>query len=409
VRDGWELKNLGLIAEFRGGGTPSTEKPQYWEGDIPWVSPKDMKSDLVGSSIDKITIEAVENSATSIIPAGSILVVVRSGILARTIPTALTTRDLTVNQDIKALCPSKSVHNRYLHYFMQSAEKEILKLVTRGATVHRLSTDSLKAFPIPVPPLPEQKRIVAILDEAFEGISAAVANAEKNLANARELFESYLNSVFTRKGEGWVEKKLGEVCTLRSGTTVNKNLEKASGDIPYLKVADMTLPENLNRVFTSSRFLNKAEISKNSILPAGTTIFPKRGGAIMTNKKRLTEVQICADLNIMGVIPSEAILPEFLFMYFLPVDMRSLGSGSSIPQINNYDIEPLLVAFPKSKDRQSEIVQILESMSVESQRLRAIYQQKLDSLAELKQSILQKAFAGELTTQPGQVLQEAVA
>ena len=121
-----------------------------------------------------------------------------------------------------------------------------------GAAQPNLSAGSLRKFVIPVPPLPEQHRIVAILDEAFEGIATAKANAEKNLHNARALFESHLHSVFTQRGEGWVEKRIGEVCTLRSGTTLPKEIEKPSGEIPYLKVADMNLSDNLNGVTCSS-------------------------------------------------------------------------------------------------------------------------------------------------------------
>ena len=110
--------------------------------------------------------------------------------------------------------------------------------------------------------------------------------------------------------KGWQVKKIGEVCTLKSGTTVNKSLEETSGDIPYLKVADMNIPENDPEIVTSSRFLNQKSLKENSIFPVGTTIFPKRGGSILTNKKRLTTVPICTDLNIMGVIPSHILLAK---------------------------------------------------------------------------------------------------
>jgi type I restriction enzyme, S subunit len=157
----------------------------------------------------------------------------------------------------------------------------------------------------------------------------------------------------------WKIKTLAEVCILKSGTTVEKSLEKDFGDVPYLKVADMNLPENDTEIVTSSRFLEEKSLKKNSVFPVGTTIFPKRGGAIMTNKKRLTSVPICTDLNIMGVIPSNVLLPRFLYYYFLNIDMKKLGSGSSIPQINNYDIEPLLISFPLIPD-QKRIVSIVD-------------------------------------------------
>ncbi len=102
----WPTRTLGEVCQFRGGGTPSKSVERYWRGKIPWVSPKDMKFDVVSDSIDHVSEEAIENSATSLIPKDSVLMVVRSGILARTVPIAITGRALTINQDLKALCPN---------------------------------------------------------------------------------------------------------------------------------------------------------------------------------------------------------------------------------------------------------------------------------------------------------------
>jgi len=284
---------------------------------------------------------------------------------------------------------------QFFHLFLSSTFDHFQSL-SQGAAIPGISREHVLDLPIPLPPLAEQRRIVGILDEAFEGIATAKANAEKNLQNARALFESHLQSVFTQRGDGWVETTLGSICTLRSGTTVKASLEKPDGDLPYLKVADMNHEGNESEIVSSSRFLNKADIGKNAILPAGTTIFPKRGGSILTNKKRITVVPICADLNIMGVIPGDTISPEYLYFYFLSVDMRKIGSGSSIPQINNYDIEPLLISLPVEKKTQGKIVGLLEALSAETQRLESIYQRKLAALDDLKKSLLHQAFSGEL-------------
>ncbi|NMF83232.1 restriction endonuclease subunit S [Nodosilinea sp. P-1105] len=191
--------------------------------------------------------------------------------------------------------------------------------------------------------------------------------------------------------KSWEVKKIGDVCTLKSGTTVNKSLEKTSGDVPYLKVADMSLPENDLVITTSSRFLNEDALKKNSLFPIGTTIFPKRGGAILTNKKRLTAIPVCADLNIMGVIPSKALLPKFLYFYFLNIDMRELGSGSSIPQINNYDIAPLTIAFPTCAE-QKRIVAILDEAFERIDGAIANTEKNLANARELFESYLNSIF-----------------
>lgn len=192
--------------------------------------------------------------------------------------------------------------------------------------------------------------------------------------------------------KGWEIKKIGEVCTIKSGITVKSSLEKSSGDVPYLKVSDMTIPGNNLEITTSSRFLDREDFNKKSIFPVGTTIFPKRGGAILTNKKRLTAIPICADLNIMGIIPSNALIPKFLYYYFLNIDMRKLGSGSSIPQINNYDIEPLTIFYPLSLTEQKQIVAILDEAFEGIDAAIANTEKNLANARELFESYLNGVF-----------------
>jgi type I restriction enzyme S subunit len=286
----------------------------------------------------------------------------------------------------------------FFGYMLILIEEEIKKAGEGCGGQTELARSALaEQFSVSYPTsLPEQQRIVRILDEAFEGIATAKANAEKILQKAREMFESYLEAVFSQRGEGWEEKKLGEICILRSGTTLPKEVEKPSGEIPYLKVADMNISDNLNGVTCSSRYVNKSDVNASNLLPIGTTIFPKRGGAILTNKKRLTKRVICADLNIMGVTPNSGLMPEYLFHFFLRLDLREINNGSSIPQINNYSIEPLVIAYPSSITEQQTIVAKLESLSEEIRRLESIYQRKLAALEELKKSMLHLAFNGEL-------------
>ncbi len=298
-----------------------------------------------------------------------------------------------VNNHAHVLRPKNNILlNQWLIHFLVHSD---LSIFVSGLTVPKLNQGSLREIPIPLPSISEQQRIVAILDKAFEQIAIARANTEKNLQNARALFESHLQNVFTQRGEGWEEKTLGEICVLRSGVTLDPSIEKSEGEIAYLKVADMNLEENINGITISSRYVDVSSINQSNLLPIGTTIFPKRGGSILTNKKRITKRLICADLNIMGVTPKEGLLPEFLFSYFLGVDMRKLNNGSSVPQINNYTIEPLKILYP-SINFQKTIVEKIDSLSKETQRLESLYQRKLNALDALKKSLLHQAFAGEL-------------
>jgi type I restriction enzyme S subunit len=153
---GWAWVRLSEFGEFTGGGTPSKRNPDFWDGDIPWISPKDMKSDYVDSSEMKITEQGVEGSSAKMIPAGSLLIVARSGILKRLLPVAINTVDCTVNQDIKVLVPYLSSTIEYLRLLLKGHESFILEqLVKTGTTVQSLRYDEFALQPFPVPPFAE--------------------------------------------------------------------------------------------------------------------------------------------------------------------------------------------------------------------------------------------------------------
>lgn len=281
-------------------------------------------------------------------------------------------------------------------------QREIQKQVT-GATRQRISRKHLGAIPVPIPPLPEQQRIVSILDTCFAAIEQSRKNAERNLRNVRDLFNSYLEDIFDSTGlptvngkNGWVTKKIKEVCELKSGTTISTDLERISGDVLYAKIGDMTLPENQIKIQSSSRFVNSNEIKSNQIIPIGAIIFPKRGGAIATNKKRKIVKPTIVDLNTMAIIPGDNINNEYFYYWFQLIDLNKISNGTTIPQINNYSFDNINISFPKSMKDQQAIVKQLNALRVEIQKLEALYQKKIDDLDELKRSILQKAFAGEI-------------
>ena len=192
-----------------------------------------MKSDVVIDSQDKITSDAIEYSATKLIPEGSVLVVVRSGILARTVPVAIAGRDLTINQDLKAILPKKKLDARFLAYFLRASEANLLKFVTRGATVHRLTTDVLKTLPIPLPPLEEQRRIVAVLDDAFEGLNRVLVQIEANLSDARKLLRSTEdNLLLPTPTTPWGTDRIENCLKVKSGDFLPKKAMASDGSIP---------------------------------------------------------------------------------------------------------------------------------------------------------------------------------
>ena len=191
----WEVKRLKRIVQFCGGGTPSKDNVEYWRGDIPWVSPKDMKVSVVVETEDKITAEAVHESATKLVPAGAVLLVVRSGILVHSIPVALAGREVTLNQDLKALIPSSEITSEYLMYLISGMQRELLvEWKKEGATVESLELDLVADTPTPLPSLLEQRAIVAFLDRETVRIDALVAKKERLI----ELLQEKRTALITR-------------------------------------------------------------------------------------------------------------------------------------------------------------------------------------------------------------------
>ncbi|MBM3317980.1 MAG: restriction endonuclease subunit S [Candidatus Eisenbacteria bacterium] len=196
----WGLKRLKRIVQFRGGGTPTKDNLEYWCGEIPWVSPKDMKVSVVLDTEDKITAQAVHDSATKPVPAGVVLLVVRSGILARSIPVALTGREVTLNQDLKALVPSHELVPEYLMYLISGMQRELLvEWKKEGATVESLELELVANTPTPLPATAEQRAIAAFLDRETARIDALVAKVRDAIDRLRELRTALISAAVTGK------------------------------------------------------------------------------------------------------------------------------------------------------------------------------------------------------------------
>lgn len=194
----WRWVKLGEVCEFRHGGTPSKKHPVFWNGNIPWVSPKDMRLPVITDTRDHITEHALENSSTRTAPKNSILIVVRSGILVRTFPVAIAGRRVAFNQDIKAILPNLSVFNpRFLYWALRSLEPLILSEgVKKGVTVHSIRSGFIENLRVPVPSLGNQRRIVAYLDQIQAQVTALKQAQEATEAELHRLEQAILDKAF---------------------------------------------------------------------------------------------------------------------------------------------------------------------------------------------------------------------
>ncbi|PLS87135.1 MAG: hypothetical protein CYG60_03555 [Actinobacteria bacterium] len=191
----WSVNCLKRIATFCGGGTPSKANLDYWRGEIPWVSPKDMKSEVVSDSQDHISEKALADTAVRLVDAGSVLVVVRSGILKHSVPVAINSCSVALNQDMKAIIPDAFLTPSYLASLIRSHQSALLvEWRKAGATVESIEHDLLAGTQIPVPPPPEQRAIAAFLDQETQKIDRLVAKRERLI----ELLEEKRTALISR-------------------------------------------------------------------------------------------------------------------------------------------------------------------------------------------------------------------
>lgn len=393
MKKGWELKKLGDICETGAGGTPLKVHKDYYEGgNIPWLLSGEVSQGEIYEAKNFITEKGLKNSSAKLFPINTVLVAMYGATAGQV---GILKFEACTNQAVCGILPNNKTIPEYLFYCFLSKKEELVAQAVGGAQPN-ISQIKIKNTKIPLPPLPEQHHIVSILDEAFAAIAKAKANAEQNLKNAKELFESYLQGVFEQRGEGWEEKTLGEVCEISSKLIDPKkpefhdlihvgagNIESQKGTLFDLKTAK---EENL--------------ISGKFLFDESMVLYSKIRPYLM--KVVNCNFQGLCSADIYPLLPfKEKMAKDFLYHLLLTKDFTEyaiLGSQrAGMPKVNREHLFAYRFYLPPITTQQS-IVQKLDALSAQTKKLEAIYQQKLNDLEELKKSILQKAFSGELKT-----------
>jgi len=247
----WKSEKLGAAGTWLSGGTPSKKESALWAGDIPWVSPKDMKRLRIRDAIDHVSVAALKNG-TQLAPIGSLLMVVRGMILAHTFPAALVQHPVAFNQDIKALVPSASFDSEFLLSWLQSKAQDVLRLVdVANHGTKRLPSERLFDLDLVCPPLPEQRKIAAILSSMDDTIEAS-----RTVIDQLQVVKKSMMAELLTKGlpgrhkkfkqteigvlpEDWVVAKLGDLADIAYGLTVNGQRRNSATHLPYLTVANL--------------------------------------------------------------------------------------------------------------------------------------------------------------------------
>ena len=396
MKKGWEIKKLGDVCNIVNGSTPLRTNKDFWEdGDFPWFTIDDIRDQgrIISYTKQKVTQTALKK--LRVLPIDTILLCCTASIGEY----AITKIELTTNQQFNGLVikNKKEMCPKFLMYF-SSTLKDILSNLSGKATIDFIPISRLKDIEIPHPPLSEQQEIVSMLDDVFESIELAKSNAEQNLKNAKELFESYLQGVFENKAENWEVKSLKEITThLGDGL---HGTPKYTIEGEYYFINGNNLSDGIIELKSSTKRVSHEEYIKHKKNLTDRTILVSINGtlgnvAFYNNEKIILGKSACY-FNIKDEVDKHYIKFILSSPYFLKYAHKE-ATGATIKNVSLKSMREFAIPIPDLKT-QKYIVSKLENILKESKRLQSIYQQKLNNLEELKKSILQKAFNGELKT-----------
>jgi type I restriction enzyme, S subunit len=418
----WAEVALQDLGTWRGGGTPSKANPAYWtDGDIPWVSAKDMKVDRLSTAEDTITRAAVEESATNVIPPGSVLVVTRSGILDHTLPVAVLTTSAAINQDLKALAPRPGLNPDFVAYALRNAADDILHTCRKeGTTVASVEFSRLMLYKIPLAPSSEQRRIVTAIEEHLTRLDVGRAS----LTEQRAKLGAYRAAVLRAACEGHLLApegrikpiRLGEIASIGTGCTPLRtdNRYWTNGDVPWVTSGAV----RHRRITAASEFVTRAALDETNLTlyPPGTLVMAMYGEGRTRGKVARLGIQAATNQALAAIQLHDAdeSLRDFvqLFLEGRYAETRRDASGGVQPNLSLGIVRAIEVPLPPAEHRKAIVAEVDRRLSV-VERLEAAIDENLARAKRLRQAILKRAFEGRLVPQdpndePASVLLERV-
>ena len=405
MKQGWDIKKLGEVLSIERGGSPRpidkymTNSPDG----INWIKISDATASekYIYETKEKITRDGLHK--TRVVNEGDFIL---SNSMSFGRPYIMKTTGcihdgwLVLKQNTK-----KIFETEFLYYLLSSPFVfQQFNFLAAGSTVRNLNIGLVSSVNVPIPPLPEQQRIVSILDEAFAAIAKAKANAEQNLRNAKEVFESYLQGVFEKPHTDW------EVCNLESYI----KLIDYRGRTPVKTESGVRLITAKNVKLGYLQLEPQEFIAENNYNSWMSRGIPKFGDVIFTTEAPLANVaqidtteKLAFAQRIIVMHPNLTKLNQTFLKYMLlsnPIRNKIIekGTGATVLGIKSSLLKKIEIYFPKSIETQKSIAQNLDALSEQTKKLEAIYQQKINDLEEMKKSILQKAFSGGLHYDSGE-------
>ncbi len=385
MKKGWEIKKFGEVCKFiRGPFGGSLKKSIFKETGYAVYEQKHAiydRFDNVRYFVDKDKFNEMKRFELN----SGDLIMSCSGTIGKIAIVPENIEKGIINQALLIISPTKRLSNIFLKLWMQSENfQESLNKYSKGAAIKNIaSVKVLKNIDIPIPSLPEQKRIVSILDKTFAVIERSRNNAEQNLKNAKELFESYLQVVFENKGDGWKEMTIQDVCIniFAGGDKPKNNFSKERNEKYKVPIFANAVKKRGLYGYTDI-----ARVTEPCI-----TISARGSG---TGHTELRTEPFFPIVRLIVLIPNNELI-NYEFLKHIVDNLDITRSGSAIPQLTVPMMKQYEISLP-SIEQQQQIVQKLDKLSEETKKLESIYQQKILNLEDLKKSVLQKAFNGEL-------------
>jgi type I restriction enzyme, S subunit len=399
MKKDWKIKKLGEVLLVERGGSPRpiekyiTDDPNGYN----WIKISDATASnkYIYETKEKITKEGLHK--TRLVEEGDFIL---SNSMSFGRPYIMKTTGCI--HDGWLLLRDKNevqLNKDFLYYLLSSPVLfEQFDNLAAGSTVRNLNIGLVSSVEIPIPPISEQMQIVSVLDEAFVEMDQATENLQRNLRNAKELFQSELHNIFTNKGEGWTEKKLADIA-LDFGRGKSKHRPRNheslyGGNYPFIQTGDVR--NSMKFITQYSQTYNETGLAQSKLWHKGTICITIAANIAETG---ILTFDSCFPDSMIGLVvdPKKAEVNfAFYALQFLKAKLQLLGKGSAQDNINMGTFEAQTFPFP-SLEAQKKIVNQLDTLSSETNNLEEVYQKKLKAIEELKKAILQKAFKGELT------------
>jgi type I restriction enzyme S subunit len=394
MKKGWQTKHLGDVATVGAGNSAPQDEALFKNGTIPFFRTADAGRVRFGD-ICEATDYLNDKGAKGLrrFAPGTILFPKSGASTFLNHRVMLGVEGCVSSHLATIVADEKQAHPRFLLYFLSTITAQDL---VQDHAYPSLNLPTIAGIEVHLPPLDEQQRIVGLLDEAFAGIATAQANAEKNLQNACALFESHLQSIFTQRGKGWVEKHLEEIGKTQTGSTPKTADQSNYGNfISFVKPADFNADGSL--VYEKDG-LSKKGLASARVVPAGSVLMVCIGATI--GKCGYCDKDVTTNQQINALTPADGSSHRFLYYQMLTENFqRSVihrSSQATLPIINKSKWSALTVWLPPTVAEQKRIAAKFDTLVEETQRLASLYERKLAALAALKRSLLHQAFTGEL-------------